>query len=270
MKKYLVGTALGHSLLGLSHFKSLKSLRTQNPERAAMVANAVLADRLVTRLCPSGGTFIDVGAHIGSIFSTVHRLDSSVRIVAVEADPSKAENLAARFDYITLHACAVGDSEGQITFYIDPDATGYNSLVKREDGTQIEISVEIRKLDDLLKDETPDVIKIDIEGAELGALRGGAQVIAVHRPTIMFESTETGTNALGYSPDLLWNWLHDMGYGVFTPDRLAHDAPPLDLTSFLDAHAYPMRTLNYFAVHDSKRTDIRDRARGILGIKVGA
>ena len=268
MKKYLVGTALGHLLLTVSHLTSLKSLSVKNPENASMVANAILADRLVTQLCPTGGTFIDVGAHIGSIFSTVHRQDSSIRIVAVEADPSKTTNLAERFEYCTLHACAVGDTEGQIEFYINPDATGYNSLVKSDAGNQITISVEIKKLDALLKDETPDVIKIDIEGAELGALRGGATVIAAHCPTIMFESTEIGKNALGYSPELLWEWLSEMGYGVHAPDRLAHDAAPLDLGSFLDSHAYPMRTLNYFAVHSSKRTQARDRARSILNIQV--
>jgi FkbM family methyltransferase len=268
MKRKLVGTALGQRLLGASHFLLLRRIPSGNPETASMVANAILADRLVTRLCPPGGTFVDVGAHIGSIFSSVHRLDTSIRIIAVEADPQKARHLSERFGYCTLHGFAVGEQTGQIEFYRDPDATGYNSLVKGHSDRQIAMSVEIKRLDDVLKDEKPDMIKIDIEGAELGALRGGAAVIAAHRPTIMFESTELGTNAMGYAPQMVWDWFQDMGYGIYVPDRLAHDAEPMACETFLDGHAYPMRTLNYFAVHKDRRIAVRDRAREILGIRV--
>jgi hypothetical protein len=111
-----------------------------------------------------------------------------------------------------------------------------------------------------------DVIKIDIEGAELGALRGGQDLVARSRPVIMFESTELAENSLGYSALALWNWLDSMGYVVFTPDRVAHDAPPLSQEAFKDAHYYPMRTLNYFAIANANRDMVRDRAREILGV----
>ena len=84
----------------------------------------------------------------------------------------------------------------------------------------------------------------------------------------MFESTELGVNALGYSPTLIWEWFQDMGFEIFTPDRLGHDAPAFDLSTFLDSHAYPVRTQNYFAVHRDNRLEIRDRARKILNIQV--
>ena len=58
-----------------------------------------------------------------------------------------------------------------------------------------------------------------------------------------------------------------MGYLIFVPDRLAHDAPPLTLEAFLDAHFYPFRTQNFFSVHRERRTEIRDKARNILGIR---
>jgi FkbM family methyltransferase len=268
MKKKLVGTVLGQRLLDASHFLSLKRIPAKNPETASMVANAILADLLVTRLCPTGGTFVDVGAHIGSIFSSVHRFDTSVRIIAVEADPQKAKYLSDRFKYCTLHGFAVGEQTGTIEFYRDPDATGYNSLVKGHSERQVAISVEIKQLDDVLGSEAPDVIKIDIEGAELGALRGGAKIIATYKPTIMFESTELGTNAMGYAPEMVWEWFQDMGYGIYVPDRLAHDADAIACETFLDGHAYPMRTLNYFAVHKDRRLAVRDRARKILNISV--
>ena len=39
----------------------------------------------------------------------------------------------------------------------------------------------------------------------------------------------------------------------------------MSLEAFLDAHEYPMRTHNYFAVASERRTEIRDKARRILG-----
>lgn len=269
MKKNLVGTRLGRLALAASHFSSIKSLSAHNPEKASMVANAVLADRLIARLCPGWGTFVDIGAHIGSIFASVHDHDPGIRIHAVEADPAKAKNLAKRFPYCTLHACAVGERAGTTEFYLNPEASGYSSLVKGNPDRQVPITVEIRTLDHLLKEAAPDVMKLDIEGAELGALRGGETVISLHKPTIMFESTEPGTNSLGYAPELIWSWFAERGYALYAPDRLAHDAPAMALETFLDGHAYPMRTLNYFAVHADKRNDVRDRARAILGIRTG-
>lgn len=268
MKKQLVGTALGRFALKASHYTSLKSLSVQNPEKASMVGNAILADRLIAELCPPGGTFVDVGAHIGSIFSSVHAHSAEIKIHAVEADPDKAADLVKRFPYCTLHACGVGETTGVMEFYRNLEASGYSSLVKDHADSQATISIEIKTLDMLLKDAAPDVMKIDIEGAELGALRGGESVIMAHKPTIMFESTGSGTNALGYAPELIWRWFNERNYALFVPDRLAHDAPPLGLETFLDGHEYPMRTMNYFAVHADKRIAVRDRARQILGIQV--
>ena len=266
MKEKLVGTRVGKFLLGFNRWQALRGIPLHNPEGASTTANAILADRLIQRLCTPKGTFLDVGAHIGSVFSSVHLYDRTVQIVAVEADPGKAESLRQKFPYCKVLDVAVGDEVGHVEFFINPSATGYNSLVPDRAGNQRVIRVPISRLDDLLPDVEIDLIKIDVEGAELGALRGGKLSIERNRPTIMFESCGTGINALGYSSEQLWQWFHEMGYLIFAPDRLAHDAPPLTLEVFLDAHFYPFRTQNFFAVHRERRTEIRDKARKILRV----
>ena len=50
----------------------------------------------VALLIAKGCTFLDIGAHIGSIFSTVHHYDKSINIIAFEAEPSKAAALEKR------------------------------------------------------------------------------------------------------------------------------------------------------------------------------
>lgn len=269
LKSRLVGTSLGRALLAYSHRRALRGLPVGNPEAASEMANSILADRLITQLTPPGGTFLDIGAHIGSIFSTVHHANPQASILAVEADPDKAASLKGRFGYCRLFDVALGEGEGEITFYRHPNATGYNSIAESSDPGVEKISVPVARLDDLLPDEMVDVIKIDIEGAELGALRGAEVLFQRARPTVMFESVGDEVNALGYAPVMLWDWFNDHDYQVVTPDRLAHDAPALTKEAFLDAHQYPFRTKDYFAVASEKRIAVRDRARAVLGIRVG-
>jgi len=63
---------------------------------------------------------------------------------------------------------------------------------------------------ELLPSFTPDVIKIDVEGAELMALRGGEKLIARCAPAIVVEVQDKRTMQLGYKghriADLLTGW----------------------------------------------------------------
>lgn len=260
----LVGTALGRLLLEAGRWKRLRTIPFSNPETATVVANDILADKLIMRLCKSGSTFVDVGAHIGSVLTSVHYHDPSVQIVAIEADPKKAEALRKRFPYCKVLDVAVGERESTAEFYLNSKSTGYNSLVLQETGTTATISVRVATLDALLPEIEVDVLKMDIEGAELGALRGGKNMVEQNRPTIMFESVGNKVNALGYSATLLWEWFTAMDYLIFTPDRLMHMAAPLNQDAFIDAHWYPFRSHNYFAVHKDRRDEIRDKAGTIL------
>jgi len=265
MREALVGTGPGNFLLAVRRWRQLRGISLRNPEKSGMIANALIADKLIQRLCAPHGAFLDIGAHVGSVLSSVHRVDGTVKIFAIEADPRKAAKLRKKFPFCTLFEVAVGEETGRAEFFVNPAATGYNTLVPGHENRET-ITVPIARLDDLLPDARIDLIKIDIEGAELGALRGGKNLIRRNGPTIMFESCGTGLNALGYSPELLWRWFHDMDYVVVTPDRLAHEAPPLALETFLDAHHYPFRSQNFFAVSRERSDEIRSRARESLGM----
>lgn len=261
LKEKLVGSVFSRSLLELSRLRTLHSVPARNPEQAGCVANDIIADRLIAGLCPPDGIFFDIGAHIGSIIASQ---PENVNVIAFEADPEKAAALKQRFPKCQIFEIALGETEGEAEFFINPEATGYNSLVKQKGGKTI--NVRVAPLDSLLTDVRADVIKIDIEGAELGALRGGEELIKRSRPIIMYESVGLEANSLGYAPDQIWQWFNERNFEICTPDRLAHTAPGFGLETFLDAHAYPFRTHNYFAIPHEKRSEIRDRARKLLGV----
>ncbi|WP_375427137.1 FkbM family methyltransferase [uncultured Sphingomonas sp.] len=261
---FFVGTRLGVIAQRARELRMLTSLALRSPEELGNFANNMMTDMLLERLCRSGATFIDVGAHVGSVIDGVRRHSRPGKIIAFEAVPAKAEALRSKFPDVEVHGCAVGDADGLLPFFVDVKNPGYSSLF--QDGTRggqfQEISVPVRRLDDLIDDKDVDLIKIDVEGAELGVLRGAGSLMKRSRPTISFES---GPEELGgHSKSAMWAWLDAAEYAILIPNRLAHYDVGLSHDTFLDSHMYPRRTTHYFAVARERRAEIRARARAIL------
>jgi FkbM family methyltransferase len=240
------------------------------PESVGTLASDQMATHLITRIGKPNTTFVDVGAHIGSIVFEVMRNHAAVRIVAIEAMPDKVEKLRRKFPTVEFHGCAVGESSGEAAFFVHSQRSGYSSLGRPgnpADQSITEIRVPVRRLDELVAFADVDAIKIDVEGAELGVFRGAAGLLQKCRPTVMFESGPQGDDGLGYTKEALYEFLVANGYSVLVPNRVAHDDDGLTLSGFIESHRYPRRTTNYFAIPVQRRIEIRDRARNIL--KVG-
>ena len=131
---------------------------------------------------PTGGTFVDVGAHVGFFTLLGAKLvGSEGRVVAVEPDPGNAESLRRNlqlndYDQVEIEQVALGAKAGTAELYIADDS-GQHSLLARSGES---VTVTVRTLDDVwASTEMPpiDVIKIDVEGAELDMLRGATETI---------------------------------------------------------------------------------------------
>lgn len=270
MKDLFLTTGLGSWALELRSRYGLVRNALGNLEELGAAANDTLAGHLIAAICRPKATFVDVGAHIGSVLSEVHRQDPSVRVIAFEAIAEKADKLRSNFPFATVHACAVGAEEKEeISFFVDLEHSGYSSLSSnsRSGGRLQEIKTAQRTLDLVLSDiRDLDVIKIDVEGAELQALQGGRHLIHRSQPLIMFESVLPGENELGNKPEDVFDFFSGEGFELFVPNRLAHDGPGLSRDGYVEAHHYPRRTSNFFAVHRDRRIEFRDRARRILGV----
>jgi FkbM family methyltransferase len=266
-KQAIVNTSLGFFAQNLRDRLSLHRSVERARERLGEHANDSLARKLLERICAPGRVFIDVGSHIGSVIDGVRRSSRPAHIISIEAIPAKAEALQRRFPEITVHCCAAGDAETEAEFFVDDLRPGFSSLnpaiSKREKGVR-RIVVPVRRLDSVAADQPVDVIKIDVEGAELGVLRGAEAVVAAHRPTIMFESG--AEEMAGFPKRELWEWCDAHDYCVLVPNRVAHQDDGMSLDVFMEAHLYPRRTTNYFAVARERRTEIRSRARVALGL----
>lgn len=122
----------------------------------------------------------DVGAFDGA--DTAHYLSLGYRVISIEASPLKWEELRAKFareiadGRCDLLNIAVSEQEGILPFYLseNPQWSSLDYKAATKNGVKAkEISIRARPLRDVIVEHgTPDLIKIDIEGADYQALRG--------------------------------------------------------------------------------------------------
>lgn len=138
-------------------------------------------------LLPDGGVYVDVGAHVGRWALRLSKKAS--RVVAVEANPATAAVLRAHIalnsvENVDVVEVAAWDSLTRLSLS-DPNGKvngGSTRVVEAEDAT-----VVASPLDLVLADVTPDLIKLDVEGADLHALRGMRDTLARCKPTLFIE-----------------------------------------------------------------------------------
>lgn len=117
---------------------------------------------------------VDLGSNIGASVAYFALKYPNVRILAVEADPTTTRFLTEntkQFPSVSIRNYAVADTEGSLIFYVHPQSRMSSSLTRRTDN-QKAIQVPAVTFSELIKREgieTIDLLKFDIEGAEVKA-----------------------------------------------------------------------------------------------------
>jgi len=95
---------------------------------------------------------------------------------------------------VNVIAVALGAEDGAALLKVMPDASMgklSNSSFQSEVTALNEMSITVRKIDSLLQTREippPDVLKIDVEGAEADVLTGAREMLRVSRPRIFLEA----------------------------------------------------------------------------------
>lgn len=180
---------------------------------------------VLTRLPGRTRCCVDVGANIGN-----HCLFFSrrfARVLAFEPNPLAVAllrwNLRANgITNVTVHSAGLAEHAGTAAMSVVDRNLGASHLVAgAADGTAggDRVPVDLVRGDDLLLDEAAvDLVKIDVEGFELGVLRGLQRTLERHRPIILAEALPAGIDPatgttevaqllarLGYVPfEMVW------------------------------------------------------------------
>jgi FkbM family methyltransferase len=174
---------------------------------------------------PSEGVFVDVGANIGAISLPIARRCPLAKILSVEACPRIFNILTRNLqmnsikNVFPVHAFAGELDDGFTDFYPAPDRKFGMGSAGQQFGAK-PIRVATRTLDSLMSEirwSAANVIKLDVEGAEIQALKGAQHVIwdAPRRPVILFESVPWAeTRISGQSAGDSINYLRAGGYRV--------------------------------------------------------
>jgi FkbM family methyltransferase len=122
-----------------------------------------------------GANVIDLGANRGGFRDALARLIPDATFHGIEANESLIPELR-RQPYRSVAHYAVAGHDGPLTFHVaEQDMASSLLPLERSTlaGASVEVTVEGRSLEPLLRDYPGqlDIVKIDIEGAEVPALR---------------------------------------------------------------------------------------------------
>ncbi|RKZ27280.1 hypothetical protein DRQ20_00870 [bacterium] len=142
--------------------------------------------RLFYRLVRPGMTVIDVGVNKGYFtLLSAKLMGCKGKILAFEPEPSNCYWIrksieANKYDCIKLFELALADYEGEAMLYIGKKS-GWHSLLPTGGNVKDEtIRVKVSTLDNVLKKEKIErvnIVKIDVEGAEMEVLKGAKNLL---------------------------------------------------------------------------------------------
>lgn len=155
---------------------------------------------------------VDVGCHRGAILEEMLRLAPAGTHYAFEPIPEFYQDLISSFPNVKVFDVALNDAVGEVSFQHVTSNPSYSGLKRRRydrpHETVAEISVKTDLLDNIIPEGLPiSLMKIDVEGAELQVLRGGAQTIRKSRPVIIFEHGLGAADCYGSRPEQVYDLL---------------------------------------------------------------
>jgi len=177
-----------------------------------------------------GMTVFDVGANVGELTLLFSRFAGGEHVHAFEASRAAFEKLeivcrTANRRGVTLNHLALADKKGAIRLNIyDDEFLSFNTQAARplkDYGLDIE-PVEVEEvsaatIDDYCEEnriESVDLLKIDVEGAELQVMRGARKLLAARRvKCLTFEFGQT-TFDMGNRPEEIEAFLGEMNYEI--------------------------------------------------------
>lgn len=179
--------------------------------------------RLLEQVLKKGDEVIDIGANVGMFSLAASSILGKEGIVhAFEPNPLPRKKLNRnieinQIDNIRVYPVGLGETDGQFKLYVPNINSGEGSLAPVNYGDEecCELQVTVKNGDNLLQDTTPRLIKIDVEGAEVGVLKGIFKLIKKHKPLIVAEYVPEHLNRFGNCLEDIQTIADEHSYKIF-------------------------------------------------------
>lgn len=154
-------------------------------------------EAVLTRLAGPGVTCLDIGANLG--FHTLVMARAGASVHAFEAFPynhsllerNVAENRVGHLVRTHQVGCASAPGTGRVLMEERSINLGSTFVLEGDDAApdgHLAQRIDLARVDDLVPaSETVDLVKIDVEGAELDVFRGMPRILERDRPVIVME-----------------------------------------------------------------------------------
>lgn len=199
---------------------------------------------LFKKVLKGGDVVLDLGANIGSYTLTAAKVvGKDGHVFSFEPDGTNfsilQENVKAfKFHNVTLVRKAVTSKTGSIKLYLSDKSKGDHRIYDSRDGRKF-VAIEAVCLDDYFKDydKKIDVIKIDIQGAELVAFEGMRALLFRNEDVKIFtEFWPFGLKKFGVEPKLFLQLLISYGFRFYNISEEERRLEALTIEDLLETY----------------------------------
>ena len=188
--------------------------------------------RYLHRFLKQDMVFIDVGSNQGEYALFAAKRLTNGKVVAFEPVDKFYQQLC---DNVSLNKlkniqtlnCGLAASSGSLPIYMTGEANameheGLATLYPTTERGHFVQEIQLRVFDELIESlliNRIDMVKIDVEGAELGTLQGMKQSLEKYKPFVLLEMNEITFRAAGYELDTVVDFFKNLNYGIFKIGR---------------------------------------------------
>ena len=195
--------------------------------------------RIMQIVLEDESTFIDVGSHKGEVLELALKISKKGKHFAFEPIPNLFHKLNDKYgSKCEVLNYGLSDQKKQSSFQhvtTNPAYSGIKMRTYPKDEQVETIQIQLETLDNQLKQhDRVDMIKIDVEGAELEVLKGAKKIIEKFHPIIVFEHGLGASDHYNTSPEDILSFFDDHQYQLFTLKGFIADEPALLRNEFID------------------------------------
>jgi FkbM family methyltransferase len=215
-------------------------------------------------LVSPGDRCVDVGANVGVHTVRLARLvGRDGEVIGIEPDPDVLRRTRRNISLnglanVRLVGAAASDQAGEMRLY-RPSPWDTNraraSLMHHSYLTGATATVPVVTVDGVCAGAPVALIKIDVEGHEAAVVRGAADTIAEHAPSIVFEyAPQLLDDAVAQTP---FGWLAERGYLLFRVRPARHGITGRVRLALDPLHELPARGGDFLAVSPQQVARLR-------------